>query len=550
MTFLKALINSLVSGFFSGFLFALLTLDLNINLPFRLSLLGHLSLSMALVYGLIISALCLGSFFIIQFFAGRSIKIAIVSPSFLVLSFSSVLILFLVIFKANQDFYLSFFDAHTLGLLRRQWTAFIIASGLGAAAFIGSRKYKQITVIFPLYFFVLGLCLFFALNARAGFPVPQAPEKGGILEVKKIDKQITIIGIGGLSFDFLIPLINEEKLPNFSVLLEEGSWGKLASLSPNEPAVLNTSFNTGKLPFRHRRLSSYQYFLKNVPHPIEVVPRYIFFRQLVQTGLLRIQPFAAPSMAKDIWKIFEDNQARLLKRDRPHGEPIEPSSPKAEVLFNRLYEDLRFETGPLMAIVRKALDADVSFEERFALERGQNQPQLSYLLLEGLSDVQSFFYKFSFPDIYGNIDQEEINKYSGVIERYYQFYDQLIGRYLAAMKMNELLVIYSPYGIEALPLWKRLVEWMLGNPDLSAYHDNAPEGVIFFYGTDIVRGQTIEGMRLIDVAPTLLNYLGLPVGRDMDGIVHSAVFVPSFKFENPVLYISSYEEIDIKPPGP
>jgi len=110
------------------------------------------------------------------------------------------------------------------------------------------------------------------------------------------------------------------------------------------------------------------------------------------------------------------------------------------------------------------------------------------------------------------------------------------------------LIVYSPHGIEAVPLWKRFVDLIFGNADVSAYHELAPEGVVFFYGKEIVRGKNIEGMKLIDIAPTLLNYLGLPVGKDMDGIVNSSIFMERFKIENPVLYISSYEEIAIKQP--
>jgi len=47
----------------------------------------------------------------------------------------------------------------------------------------------------------------------------------------------------------------------------------------------------------------------------------------------------------------------------------------------------------------------------------------------------------------------------------------------------------------------------------------------------------------------LLYFLGLPVGRDMDGIVRSLVFNDDFIAENPIIYISSYEEFLIKPPS-
>ena len=105
---------------------------------------------------------------------------------------------------------------------------------------------------------------------------------------------------------------------------------------------------------------------------------------------------------------------------------------------------------------------------------------------------------------------------------------------------EELLVVYSPHGTEPLPLWKRFIEWMLGNSEISAYHEGAPQGVFFFYGQEVKKGENIAGMKLVDIVPTLLNYLGMPVGKDMDGIVKSSIFLNEYK--NPVLYISTYED--------
>jgi len=163
--------------------------------------------------------------------------------------------------------------------------------------------------------------------------------------------------------------------------------------------------------------------------------------------------------------------------------------------------------------------------------------------------VEAFFYKYSFPAQFGNIAQEELNRYGPVISRYYEYYDQVVGKYLASLKDNDLLVVYSPYGVEPLPLWKRFVEWILGNSDVSAYHEDRPDGALFFYGNGIGRRNTVEGMKIVDIAPTLLYYLGLPVGKDMDGIVQSPVFAGDFTAENPIFSISSYEEIEFRKPG-
>jgi hypothetical protein len=88
----------------------------------------------------------------------------------------------------------------------------------------------------------------------------------------------------------------------------------------------------------------------------------------------------------------------------------------------------------------------------------------------------------------------------------------------------------------------------LGNSEISAYHDKAPEGTIFFYGKEIARGKHVQGIKLIDIAPTLLYYLGLHVGMDMDGVAQTYIFDDAFRAENPVPYIKSYDEITIKEP--
>jgi len=418
---------------------------------------------------------------------------------------------------------------------------------LGIFIFCSFQNSKK-SILFWIYAVLLLTSISFVIYQRSKYTIPIKSEKVAHLEAKKINKKITIIGLKGLSFNFIIPLINEEKLPNFSLLIEKGTWGKLESFSPNELLILNNSFNTGKLPYKHLQLSYFKYRLMNFEPEIEVIPRFIFFRQLTKIGLLRIFPYQPAPHTKDIWNIFEDNQTSYIKNDWPLIEKHEQPSQKSETLFNLFFEDLKFEISDIFNIIKQAFFSDNEYEEMVIKEKSQSQPHLVYFLLNGLNTVEVYFYKYSFPELFGDIDQEDINKYGTVIERYYQFYDQIIGKYLASLKEDELLVVYSPHGIEPLPLWKRIVEWILGNAEISAYHEYAPAGVIFFYGKNIVKGKNVEGVKLIDIAPTLLNYLGLPVGKDMDGVVQSSIFIENFKVENPVLYISSYEEITIKQP--
>jgi hypothetical protein len=548
MKFLKVLVNSLITGMFFSFLLALLIYDLNINLEFQAFFLGQLSLFSFITYGMLITVLSLVSFFILQFILGKSFRIAFISPSFLVLSFSLSIVLFLLIFKTNHDYFLSFFDSATRDLLNRQFITLVFLALLGLLCFYGSRSYKRGVVFLILYYLFFFAGVTYILRPRMSYPVSRKPEKVANLEAKKITKKVTLIGLEGLSFDVMIPLMGEDKLPNFAWLMEEGSWGKLENFSPTEPLILNSSFNSGKFPSKHRRVSLYKYRVLKATQEFEVAPRFILFGQLLQTNLLTRTIKTHPFYSQDIWKILRDNKTEYLVQDWPYYQGPAESLPKAETRFNMIFKDLKLDKSEMSERVRKAFFSDFEYEDRFMQKKTETQPQIVYLMLNGLNSVEQYFYKYSFPDLFGNINQDELDRYSSVIERYYQFYDDIIGKYMASRKEDELLIVFSPHGIEPLPLWKRVVEWILGNAEISAYSELAPDGVVFFYGKEINRGRNIDRVRLVDFAPTLLNYLGLPVGKDMDGIVTSSIFREDFKLENPVLYISSYDEHVIKRP--
>jgi hypothetical protein len=547
MKLLKVFLNSLITGVFFSALLAILICDININLNVQALFFGQISVFLIMTYGLVVTFFSVIFFFVLQFILGSNFKIGIVSVSFLTLSFSLSIVLFLLIFKANYDYFFSFFSEEVQSLLNKQFLALIFLVILGLVCFYSIRLYKR-NIFLIIYFLAFFAGMYYILLQRLDYPQPQKSERVANLEAKELDKKVTIIGLEGLSFDVMIPLINEEKLPNFAWLMEEGSWGKLENFSPTDPVIQRTSFASGKLPSKHRQLSLYRYSVLNGNLEFEVSPRFIFFGQLLRTNLLKRYLTTPPLHSKDIWSIFKDNKTSCFVRDWPYYRKMPDPVPKAETRFNLIFEDLKSDNSSLFSRVRKAFFTDFEYEDRVMQVKNETQPQIVYFMLNGLNEVERFFYKYTFPDLFGNIEQDEINRYSSVIERYYQFYDDIIGKYLATRKEDELIVVYSPHGIEPLPLWKRVRGWILGRAEISAYHELAPDGVVFFYGKEIRHGRNIEQIRLIDIAPTLLNFLGLPIGKDMDGIVCSSIFRDEFKLENPVLYISSYEEHTIKQP--
>lgn len=546
MKFLKVLSNSLLSALYLAGLLALLILTVNINVRADLSGLVRLVMSLAIVYGPPVLVVCLIAFYSLQFFSGRHFRIPFVSPSFLTVSLSALTLLFLFVFRQNIKYFDSFYDGRTQPLVIFQAILLFVWAVLAPAALFLYHRTGKKPLVFVAAFILFAGVVFGVVWARMSFPDIAVSSKSASLPARKIEKNIHVIGFEGMSFDFLIPIMSEGKLPNFSWLAENGAWGKLQGFSPNESFVLNTSFNTGKRPSKHRRLSLVDYTLTWSPLKLDVVPRFMFIRQLSRIGYLQAVRREPAPVVTDIWRILEDNGSPYLRRDRQAGECPAPSD-KAEKGFAHFLLDEAAGGSFFHDQARKAFFCDWDYEEKAFADRAQVQPTLFHLLLGGLNTVQSIFYKYSFPDLFGNIPQEDINRHGGMIERYYAFCDQIVGKYLASLKDEEILVVYSPFGVEPLPLWKRFVEGLQGNAEISAHHEDAPEGVVFFYGKGIRKGRTVEGMNIVDIAPTLLYCFGLPVGKDMDGIVLSDLFLRDHTAENPVFYISSYEEIAVSP---
>lgn len=548
MKFLKVLANAVLCALFFAGLVALLTYDININLAFAAGPFVRLALAMAVFYGPIIVLAVVLLFFIVQFFSGRRFAVKPVSPSFLAVAFPPLIAFFLFLFWENCGYFSSFFDPAVDTLLRAQGIALAVLAVLGAASLYASRRYGKKLLPLGTYFalFAAGMVLLGWL--RAEFPSPRPGARTGRLEARTIDRNVLLVGLEGLSLDIIFPLIAEGKLPNFSWLVDNGSWGRLGTLGPTESAILDRSLETGKFPAKHRQLSVTAYEPTFKAPRLEVTPRYILFRQMVRLGLLKVLPSVPPPGPTDLGHVFEANGSSALIVTPLPAEARGDVDPRAEKAFNQVFKTDGSEKGRLLETARKAFARDWALEEGAFAEKGLRAPGYFHLRLDGLNTVEAFFYKYSFPEQFGNLAQEELNRYGPVISRYYEYYDQVVGKYLASLKDNDLLIVYSPYGVEPLPLWKRFVEWILGNSDVSAYHEERPDGAVFFYGNGIGRRNTVEGMKIVDIAPTLLYYLGLPVGKDMDGIVQSPVFVGDFTAENPIFSISSYEEIEFRKP--
>ncbi len=62
------------------------------------------------------------------------------------------------------------------------------------------------------------------------------------------------------------------------------------------------------------------------------------------------------------------------------------------------------------------------------------------------------------------------------------------------------------------------------------------------YGASVARGRLQARASVVDVVPTVLYFLGLPIGRDMDGYARTDLFERRFTEERPITFIPTYEK--------
>ena len=68
-----------------------------------------------------------------------------------------------------------------------------------------------------------------------------------------------------------------------------------------------------------------------------------------------------------------------------------------------------------------------------------------------------------------------------------------------------------------------------------------PDGIALFAGPGVRAGGNIHESSVLDVVPTLLALLGMPVGRDMDGRVLTEAIDPAYLQETPLTYVDTYD---------
>ena len=477
-------------------------------------------------------------------------------------------------------------DAATTAALSASTMVLAATSMLCLLLALFRRRAPQARGVWAPLFVVIVLSSVAALLALRGRGVPP------LLEARPIDVafdrarpdssgRVTVIAIDAGSLDLITSAAAEGRLPNFGRILDAGAVRHLATLHPTSAEAVWAAVATGKLPQKNGVRSSAIYQLAGGGGAVQLLPDYCFAHGLERFGFLVEQGHTSATFrTRTLWSILStegfsvgvvgwpltqpapvvrgyvvgDTYHRVALTASDLDDPSAVYPPELQMDALAAMEGAMGDAPPVVTASmggagvwgiearHEAPSRTDRVYDRIAQAMSRARPpQVTLTRYQSLDPIGHYFLRYALPSEFGDVTDEERRRLGSVLERHYAVIDEAIGRAMTGLGPEDLLVVVSGYGMEPLGFGKRLIERVIGDPDISGTHEAAPDGFLLAYGASVARGRQPARASVVDVVPTILYFLGLPLGRDMDGYARTDLFQRSFTEERPITFIPTYD---------
>ena len=405
-------------------------------------------------------------------------------------------------------------------------------------------------------------------------------------EARPTGLKVLVIGVDGAALRVIDPLIGEGRLPALAALRRRGASGTLLAERPMYSPALWTTVATGYPRTRH----GVEHFL--APESSESAPTLVTSRHRRTLALWNLTSFfglenavvswwvtrpaepvrgtlVSDRFARSRWTEWTDGGKQMGLVWPPSLAPtlashrVDPDSPPVDELRALLPMTPREEAEMLAAerpifahglsVLKFAWCAQRTYENvALALVSGPAQADLSMVFLVALDAVSHTFWHYHEPQAFSELAGSRPGPGDPVVALY-EHNDAFIARLLARVDPETVVLVLSDHGFRASrsllgPVSKeqyaaareealRHGEATIGQ---SGRHDK--EGVLFAAGGPFLAGHRLEASQL-DVAPTLLYLLGLPVPDEMPGRILLDAMAPTWVEDHPPIRVSSLEGI-------
>ncbi len=382
---------------------------------------------------------------------------------------------------------------------------------------------------------------------------------------KRLAKRVLLLGWDAADWQIIHPLIDRGEMPVLQSLIEGGTSGRISTLQPVISPILWNSIATGKLADKHDILG----FTEPTPdgsgaRPVSSTSRRAkaLWNILSQRGLRSgvVNWFASYPAEHIAGEVFSN----LFVDAFQPGAAQRPLDPQAVYPPDLTEVAQAFRVGMEQITAEQMLPF---FPDRVPTDPADARPRMLARLLAEAATVQNAATYFAageewdflavyldtvdhaghgfmeyHPPAMSHVTEEDAASYGYVIRGVYRFHDMMLGRLLEVAGPDTTVLLVSDHGFYSDHLRPPVaqhttdpLEKFGASMNPVAWH--AQQGVFVAAGAGIKADELIHGTTLLDIAPTVLTLLGLPVPADMDGRALSQLFTEGLEPER----IDSYE---------
>ena len=389
--------------------------------------------------------------------------------------------------------------------------------------------------------------------------------------LEKKPPRVLQIGWDAADWKVINPLLDAGKMPNLQALVDGGTIGNIATLQPALSPTLWTSIATGKRPYKHgihgfsepdpvtggvrpvTNLSRTTKAIWNIlnqeekhtvtvgwwpSHPAEPLSRGVMVSNDYQTAhgtsydpkKWPLKPGTIyPPRLETALADLRFHPAELTEQDLAPFLPGLKEMTQDEL--DQAAADPRVQT--LMKII-----ADCTSVHSAATALLTNEPwDLFSVYYDAIDHFGHAFMKYHPPQREG-ISDWDFRLFNYVTEAAYIYHDMLLGTLFGLARQVDpdvTIILLSDHGFHPDDL--RLTN--IPNEPAGPAAEHRQFGILVVNGPTIKKDNRIYGASLLDICPTILHLLGLPVGKDMDG----KVLLDLYQNPAPIDHVPSWDAI-------
>jgi len=360
--------------------------------------------------------------------------------------------------------------------------------------------------------------------------------------------RLLLIELEAADWKVFHPLIDAGEMPAFTGLIENGASGQLLAAHPLLPPLLSTSVVTGKRAWQHgicnsveavpdhrqrvsipaarRRSSALWEMLAYAGRRCLVIGWPATHGERTDNSIIISDRYPEPTAGPGIkpWPTavagtyWPEDIAKKLDAKRVSPEDI-GSNVIAQYIpdWRKIDQKRDRRIGKL----RLFLAADYSYQNAGLALLKEEEWDMAAIRFRALAPISRMFLPHHLSNQSTN-SQEEIQLYRNVVRASCRILDEMVRQLVKVAGPETTVIIVSGHGVhtQAMPPG--------GFPPSDKDSWKSPYGIFLACGPKFAPDALMHGAGILDIAPTVLTWFGLPIGDDMEGrvLIESFVSVP------------------------